>query len=102
MFQVVVWKEPALLAIGHLSIFYEESRVVMQDGDVRDERVLRATVRSHSESRVRVIGLRISGLLKRGPVNSSVIRNRCRTTVDTLRFGRSGEYFLFSFVPRRE
>jgi hypothetical protein len=34
MFQVVIWKEPALLAIGHLPIFYEKSRVVMQDSDV--------------------------------------------------------------------
>jgi hypothetical protein len=44
MFQVVIWKEPAILAIGHLPIFYEKSRVVMQDGDMRDERVLRTIV----------------------------------------------------------
>ena len=49
MFQVVIWEEPAILAVGHLPIFYEESRVVVQDGDVRNERVLRTTVRSHSE-----------------------------------------------------
>src|SRR2546422_8269336 len=50
MFQVVIWEEPALLAIGHLPIFYEKSRVVMQDSDVRNQRVLRTTVRVHSEA----------------------------------------------------
>ncbi len=49
MFQVVIWKEPAILAIRHLPIFYEESGVVMQDGDMRDERVLRTTFSGHSE-----------------------------------------------------
>jgi len=34
MLQVVIWEEPALLAIRHLPIFYEKSRVVMQDGDM--------------------------------------------------------------------
>jgi hypothetical protein len=50
MFQVVIWEEPTILAIGHLPIFYEKSRVVMQDGDMRNERVLSTTVRSHSEA----------------------------------------------------
>jgi hypothetical protein len=34
MLQVVIWKEPAILAIRHLPIFYEKSGVVMQDGNV--------------------------------------------------------------------
>src|SRR2546427_7760504 len=54
MFQVVIWEEPALLAIRHFPIFYEKSRVVMQDGDMGDERVLRATVRGHSEASKRI------------------------------------------------
>ena len=54
MFQVVIWKEPAILAIRHLSIFYEKSRVVMQDSDVRNERVPRTTVRRHLEASSRI------------------------------------------------
>ncbi len=54
MFQVVIWKEPALLAIGHLPIFYEKSGVVMQDSDMRDKRVLRTTIRVHSEAPSRI------------------------------------------------
>jgi hypothetical protein len=50
MFQVVIWKKPTTLAIRHFPIFYEESGVVMQDGDMRNERVLRATVGVHSET----------------------------------------------------
>src|SRR5437879_8400954 len=50
VFQVVIWEEPALLAIRHLPIFYEKSRVMMQDGDMSDQRVLRTTVRVHSEA----------------------------------------------------
>src|SRR3989442_14423400 len=48
--QVVIWEEPALLAIRHLPIFYDKRRVVMQDGHMRDERVLRTTFRVHSEA----------------------------------------------------
>ena len=54
MFQVVIWEEPALLAIGHLPIFYEKSRVVMQDGHMRNKRMLRTTVRVHSEASSRI------------------------------------------------
>ena len=54
MFQIVVWEEPALLAIGHLPIFYEKSRIVMQDGHMRNKRMLRATVRIHLEPSGRI------------------------------------------------
>src|SRR2546428_4473731 len=54
MLQVVIWEEPALLAIRHLPIFYEKSRVVMQDSNMRNERMLRTTVRSHSEASSRI------------------------------------------------
>jgi hypothetical protein len=54
MLQVVIGKEPAILAIGHFPIFYEKSRVVMQDGDMRDKRVLRTAVRSHLETSGRI------------------------------------------------
>jgi len=54
MFQVVIWKEPAILTIRHFPIFHEKSGVVMQDGDMGDERVLRTAVRSHLETSSRI------------------------------------------------
>jgi hypothetical protein len=54
MLQVVIWKKPALLAIGHFPILYKKSRVVMQGSDMRNERVLRTTVRNQSEASSRI------------------------------------------------
>ena len=63
--QVVVWEEPALLAIRHLSVLHKESGVVMKDGDMGDKRVLRTTVRSHVEASSRINRIAYFSILER-------------------------------------